>query len=56
MRYATVDIALASSNTSGLCTSQEARLLPEYLPSISVTNTAPFNLSSFALSLLLVGL
>jgi predicted membrane chloride channel (bestrophin family) len=33
---------------------REAGLLPVYLPSISVTNTAPFNLSSFALSLLLV--
>lgn len=50
-----MDIALALP-TSGLCTSQEAALLPAYLPSLSVSNTAPFNLSSFALSLLLVGL
>jgi hypothetical protein len=48
-RRALCDLALCAY-------SQEARLIPEYLPSISVTNTAPFNLSSFALSLLLVGL
>lgn len=33
---------------------QEASMLPEAFGSISVANTEPFNLSSFALSLLLV--
>jgi hypothetical protein len=37
------------------CNPQEAGIIPAYFQSVSVSNTAPFGLSSFALSLLLVG-
>lgn len=47
-------VALLATAVGAYETAREAGRLPAAFPSVSIVNTDPFNLSSFALSLLLV--